>query len=278
MTFETLVGCDEAARHLDDPSWVLIDCTAVLGQPDAGRAAHRERRLPGATHAHLEDDLSGPILPGLTGRHPLPDEHEFAATAGRLGVGDGVQVVAYDAGSGALAAARLWWLLKWAGHDAVAVLDGGLARWLHAGLPTETGPATPPRARPFHARYRPELVADAECVAQHTGTLIDARAEDRFRGENELIDPVAGHIPGAVCRPFTGNLRPDGTFADAADLRRRFPDANPATTTFYCGSGVTAAHDVLAFAVAGLGIARLYPGSWSEWITDPARPVATGPR
>lgn len=279
--FEALISPTTAATYLDDPRWVFVDTTFALGDPHAGRVSHGERRLPGAAYAHLDADLSGPVIPGRTGRHPLPTPDAFAATAQRLGIGDGVQVVAYDASSGAMAAARLWWLLKWAGHDAVAVLDGGLANWVRAGLPTEptgahSAPHSAPQKRPaaFTPRHRPELIADP--TTADAGTLIDARAVDRFRGENETIDPVAGHIPGAMCRPFAGNLRADGTFRPADELAERFAGTDPATTTVYCGSGVTAAHHVLAFAVAGLAMPRLYPGSWSEWITDPARPVATG--
>jgi len=191
-------------------------------------------------------------------------------------------VVAYDASTGALAAARLWWLLKWLGHDAVAVLEGGLSAWTGAGLPLSRE-ARGRAARAFHACVRPELVVDADTVQaireDPRWALLDVRSRDRFYGRNETIDPVAGHIPGAHSAPYTENLHEDGSFRDPAELARRFEAAaagmDAAHTVFYCGSGVTAAHGVLAFAHAGLGVARLYPGSWSEWIADPRRPIAT---
>ncbi len=264
--FTTLVTADEAAPHLDDPGWVFVDCRAVLGQPGAGRAAYEESHLAGAVHADLDTDLCGPVVPGVTGRHPLPGEEEFEATARRLGIGPDTQVVAYDAANGALAAARLWWMLRWAGHDAVAVLDGGLA----AGLPLASGVE---RRAPgaFVGRFREAMAIDTEHLAGQR--LVDVRAAERFRGENEPIDPVAGHIPGAVSLPFAGNVTHDGRFLPAQLLRERYADLDE--PVFYCGSGVTAAQSVLAYAHAGLGTARLYPGSWSEWITDPERPIET---
>jgi thiosulfate/3-mercaptopyruvate sulfurtransferase len=282
MAFTTLIGPAEAADHLDDPDWVFVDCRFVLGQPDAGAAEYAERHLPGAIYADLDRDLSGPIVPLRTGRHPLPSPDALVDTASRLGIDGSTQVVAYDAASGAMAAARLWWLLKWAGHEAVAVLDGGLAGWDAAGLPTSSG--VEKRAdRRFEARFRPELVAGtAEVIAaaEHTASdavvVIDARAADRYRGENETVDPVAGHIPGALSLPYAGNVDPAGTFLGVDALRARFEGVGLRNPVFYCGSGVTAAQSVLAYQHAGLGMARLYPGSWSEWITDPDRPVATG--
>jgi thiosulfate/3-mercaptopyruvate sulfurtransferase len=271
MSYQTLISADDAAKHLGDRGWVFVDCRFTLGDPDAGRRDYAGAHLPGAVFADLDRDLSGPIVPGRTGRHPLPAEDEFERTMSRLGIGPGSQVVAYDAGPGAMAAARLWWLLTWAGHDLVAVLDGGLARWGATGHPTTRGhdPGSEP-PEPFRATYRPGLVATAD---ELTGrTLVDVRAADRFRGENETIDPVPGHIPGALSVPFAGNVAPDGTLLAPAELRRRYGAIDD--PVFYCGSGVSAAHSVLAYRHAGLGMPQLYPGSWSEWITDPARPVA----
>jgi thiosulfate/3-mercaptopyruvate sulfurtransferase len=281
MTYSTAIEPTAAAAHLDDRHWDFVDCTYVLGQPGAGHLAYLERHIPGAAYADLGTDLSGPVVSGRTGRHPLPTEDAFVTTASRLGITDRTQVIAYDASSGAMAAARLWWLLKWAGHDAVAVLDGGLAAWAEAGLPTEAGAAQAPSdgERPaFTGRFRPELVTQAADVLT-APRLVDSRTADRFRGENETVDPVAGHIPGAISLPFPGNVTPDGRLLPVEQLRQRFAELSgpAAETTFYCGSGVTAAHNVLAHARAGLGMPRLYPGSWSEWITDPARPVETGP-
>ncbi|MDQ1645398.1 MAG: thiosulfate/3-mercaptopyruvate sulfurtransferase [Cryptosporangiaceae bacterium] len=271
--FGTVVSGAEAEKHLGDHGWVFVDCRYVLADAEAGRRAYTEAHLPGSRYADLEQDLSGPVIPGRTGRHPLPGLDHFAETATSLGIGPDTQVVAYDAGSGAMAAARLWWLLQWAGHDAVAVLDGGLANWIADGRPATSDPSPEPHGPAFVPRERPGLVARAAELASHP--LADARAEDRFRGENETVDPVAGHIPGAVSLPFAGNLGPDGTLRPAAELRDRYAAlAEQGDPVFYCGSGVTAALDVLAYRHAGLGMPRLYPGSWSEWITDPARPVA----
>ncbi|MDQ3855568.1 MAG: sulfurtransferase [Chloroflexota bacterium] len=282
MQYTTLIELEDAAAHLEDEGWLFVDCRFVLGQPQAGRAAYLEAHVPGAVYADLEADLSGQVVPGQTGRHPLPSEADFDATMSRLGVWAGTQVVAYDEQTGAMAAARLWWLLKWAGHDTVAVLDGGFEAWRAAGLPVAAGWQQRPPAR-FEGRYRPGMAASAEDLLSAASSppvlLVDARAADRYRGENESMDPVAGHIPGAISLPYPGNLGRDGRFLPADELRARYESAtdsaDPESTVFYCGSGVTAAHSVLAYAHAGLGVPKLYPGSWSEWITDPARPVET---
>ena len=281
VTYETVISPEEAARHLHDTSWVFVDCRFDMRAPDQGHADYAARHVAGAVYAHLDRDLTGPILAGVTGRHPLPEPAALEQTLGWLGIGAGTQVVTYDASHGAMAASRLWWLLKWAGHEAVAVLDGGLRAWTEEGLPCGTGTESRP-ARKFNAAWRGELVLDAAQVLEiredPAWVLLDARSGERFRGINETIDPVAGHIAGAGSSPYTDSLRPDETFRPISELAAMFAQRtggrDPAHVAFYCGSGVTAAHAVLAAAYAGRGMARLYAGSWSEWITDPARPVA----
>jgi thiosulfate/3-mercaptopyruvate sulfurtransferase len=281
MNEKVLIGIAEAASHLHEPDWAFIDCRSVLGQPNEGWEAYLEQHIPGAVYADLERDLSGVVIPGRTGRHPLPSEQDFNSTMSRLGVDSGTHVVAYDELAGDMAAARLWWLLKWAGHDRVAVLDGGLKHWLAAGLPVSGGPEERPR-RDFVGQFRPSMIVSADDVSSFAKSnsclLIDSRTVDRYRGENETIDPVAGHIPTAVSRPYVDNISTDGRLLSPGQLKERFREISgsndPEPTVFYCGSGVTAAHNVLAYAHAGLGMPRLYPGSWSEWITDSARPVA----
>lgn len=281
MAFTTLLAPADLRPFLDDPDWAVIDCRFALDDPARGRLAYLDAHLPGALYAHLDDDLSGTVVPGRTGRHPLPAIEAFTATLTAWGIDDRVQVVAYDDAGGAFAA-RLWWMLRWLGHDAVAVLDGGWPRWVRAGYPTESGHAV--RApRPFAPRPRASMTVDADAVRrlhhEPSARLLDARAAARYRGEVEPIDPVAGHIPGALSAPYAENLDAEGCFLPPPVLRRRFDallgDAAPEDVVSYCGSGVTAAHNLLALAHAGLDGARLYPGSWSEWITDPKRPVAT---
>ncbi len=285
MSNTTLISPDELQSSLADPACVLIDCRFSLTDTDLGRNGYLANHIPGALYAHLDDDLSGPVVKGQTGRHPLPSVEQFVDTLSAWGIGAGVQVVAYDDTGGSMAA-RLWWMLRWLGHEDVAVLNGGWQAWNAAGHPVRSGPESPePRGwrgrREFEARPRPELVADAtevERIRNHDSyVLCDCRGADRFRGENETIDPVAGHIPGAISLPYAGNLTEDKTFRPAAELKQRFEHSLGRTPSenvvLYCGSGVTAAHNALAIAYAGLGDARLYPGSWSEWITDPRRPI-----
>jgi thiosulfate/3-mercaptopyruvate sulfurtransferase len=280
MAYTTLISAAELAEHLDDPAWVVVDCRFELADTERGRRDYRARHIPGALYAHLDEDLSGPVIPGQTGRHPLPEIEAFASTLGGWGIGDGGQVVAYDDASGGIAA-RLWWLLRWLGHDEVAVLDGGWAFWSTQGLPSRAGLESKP-ARRFQARPRPELLVTTATVERlrRKGRpgLFDSRTADRYRGENETIDPIAGHIPGAVSAPYPDNLGPDGQFLPKEMLRARFQallgDVPAGQAVFYCGSGVTAAQNLLALAHAGLGQARLYGGSWSQWIVDPRRPVA----
>jgi thiosulfate/3-mercaptopyruvate sulfurtransferase len=275
--FSSVISPSELAQLLGASRLCVVDCRASLQSAAAGREAYAKGHIPGARFADLLEDLSGPIAAGKTGRHPLPDVDRFVAKLRRWGIGPGTQVVAYDDAGGAFAA-RLWWMLRWLGHDEVAVLDGGLPAWRAEGRPVTIDLPTVAHGN-FTPHPRPELLASAaELMApQSIGhTLFDARAPERFRGDAEPIDPVAGHIPGAINLPFADNLR-DGRFRSAAELRARLTEAldgaAPEQAVIYCGSGVTACHDVLAFAQAGLALPRLYAGSWSEWITDPARPT-----
>lgn len=272
------------AARLGGPGLVIVDCRHVLADPAAGERAWREARLPGARFAHLDRDLSGHDRPATEGRHPLPAEADFLATLGRLGITPGATVVAYDAGDGAMAAARLWWLLDLLGHRDAYVLDGGLAAWQAAGLPLDTGAPAPVRAAAYPGRFDRSRLATADDVAARAGEapgwLLDARAPERFRGEVEPIDRVAGHIPGAVNRPYAANLsgqrlRPAGVLR--AEFAALTGGRAPGEVVLSCGSGVTACHLALAMAHAGLPGARIYAPSWSGWIADPAHPVATGP-
>jgi thiosulfate/3-mercaptopyruvate sulfurtransferase len=284
-----------AAALRTSPPPVLLDIRWRLGGPP-GIERFREGHLPGAQFVALDRDLAAP--PGPGGRHPLPDPGAFEAAMRRAGVSDSRPVVVYDEND-ATAAARAWWLLRYFGHPQVQVLDGGYQVWLAADQPIETGPAPAPAAGTFTARpgHLPLLNADGAARMAREGVLLDARAAERYRGEVEPADPVAGHIPAAVSAPTSENVGPDGRFLDPGTLRARFaglgagaaapasPDGSgtggggteaAVTTGVYCGSGVTAAHEVLALAIAGIP-AALYVGSWSDWVTDPGRPVATGP-
>jgi thiosulfate/3-mercaptopyruvate sulfurtransferase len=268
-----------AARIAAATDLLLVDCRSDLADGDWGRRVHAEGHLPGAIHAHLDADLSGPVT-ATSGRHPLPAPAAFAATLARWGVTDATHVVACDQGPGAWAA-RLWWMLRASGHGCAQVLDGGLAAWRAAQLPLETGPVHVPATAPGVARpFAGAVTVDDVRNALRDGriVLVDARAADRFAGRNETIDPVAGHVPGALNQPFTGNLGADGRFLPPEELRRRWlavlGDRSASDIVMMCGSGVTACHNLLALEQAGLAGARLYAGSWSEWIRDPARGVA----
>jgi thiosulfate/3-mercaptopyruvate sulfurtransferase len=281
IPYTTLVSVTDLATHLDNAGWIVCDCRHDLADTDAGRRAYRESHVPGARFVHLDQDLSAPMT-GRNGRHPLPDPERFARRLGEIGIGNSSQVVAYDA-SGGYYAARLWWMLRWLGHDAVAVLDGGWDAWRKAGLPTA---GAVPNARPARFVRGASLVlaVTASEIANGLATgqrrLLDARNPDRFRGENETLDPVAGHIPGAVNRFFKLNLDADGRFKPPPTLSQEFHAVigagEPSDVIHYCGSGVTACHNLLAMEIAGLAGSRLYPGSWSEWISDRSRPVTTG--
>jgi thiosulfate/3-mercaptopyruvate sulfurtransferase len=270
----TLVSTHELAAHRE---WRVFDCRHDLAQPALGEQQYREAHIPGALFAHLERDLSA-AKTGRNGRHPLPDPAVFLAWLGRQGLQPEDQVVCYDAGNGATAA-RLWWMLRWIGHETAAVLDGGLAKWL-----AEKRPVTAEVPRFAHSEYpprhaRPSAVDVSEVEKRRNDMLLlDARAPARYRGEHEPIDPVAGHIPGAKNRFNADNLNPDGTFKVGETLRKEFlqvlGDRPPAEVVHYCGSGVSACHNLLAMEIAGLTGGKLYPGSWSEWSADPKRPIA----
>ncbi len=275
-----LISTAELAARLAEPDLVVVDVRHDLAQPDWGEAAHRTSHIPGALFAHLDRDLSSEPS-GRNGRHPLPSKEACEALFSRLGIEAGRTVVAYDQGSG-MVAARLWWMLRWLGHDSATVLDGGFAKWVGEGRPVDARIAVPRQAA-FAARDVGPIVPVEDVEAsldERSLTLVDARAPERYRGEVEPLDPVAGHIPGALNRYYTDNLKPDGTFKPADVLRGEFAQVLGTTPleeiVHYCGSGVTACHNVLAMEVAGLPGTRVYPGSWSEWSSDSARPIALG--
>jgi len=281
-----LVSAEALGSALDaGAEIVLLDARFDLSDPEAGRRAFDQGHLPGAQYADLDRDLSGPKAapgPAFTGRHPLPSHDAFAATAGRWGVGPETCVVAMDA-QGSAYAARLWWLLRWIGHARVWVLDGGIAAWLAAGGTLTAEPTTARARAPYPRRAASMPTVDAAQLAGALGSaqVIDARTPERFRGDVEPLDAVAGHIPGTLNRPFKDNLDADGAhFKPAAQLAREFAalygGALPSASVHLCGSGVTACHNLLAMQAAGLPGAALYPGSWSEWCADPARPVSRG--
>jgi thiosulfate/3-mercaptopyruvate sulfurtransferase len=274
----TLVSSALLGDRLGDPLWRVFDCRHLLNDPVAGRAAYARSHLPGAFFLHLDEDLSGPTN-GRNGRHPLPDPQRLADRLGAAGVSAETQVVAYD-DSGGMFAGRLWWLLRWLGHDRVAVLDGGIDHWIGEGRAVSTAV---PRSAPavLKVDLRDSVVSSDAVLAgleAQRFRVIDARSPDRFRGENETLDAVGGHIPGARNRFFRDNLDAAGRFRPASDLRREFltllAGIDPAQVVMSCGSGVTACHNLLAMEIAGLPGARLYAGSWSEWCSDPTRPVA----
>lgn len=278
MNYKTIVSAQDLARQLADPTLVLFDCRHDLMNPEAGARAYAQSHIPGARFAHSDHDLAGPKT-GRNGRHPLPDPQAFAAWLGRQGVDASKQVVAYDSVGGS-SATRLWWMLRWVGHERVAVLDGGWEGWTKASLPVT---AELPRIVPTSFVGTPRATwVDVNYVLTHLQqpgmVLIDARAPERYKGLTEPIDPIAGHIPGAKNRLFKENLGADGLFKSSADLRQAFTallaSATPDQVVHQCGSGVSACHNLLAMEIAGLSGSRLYPGSWSEWIADPARPIA----
>lgn len=282
MIYSTFISTATLEKHLGAADWAVVDCRFSLDDADRGRRDYLQSHIPGAVYAHLNEDLSGPIVPGKTGRHPLPEIETFCQTLGRWGIGPGVQVVVYDDWGGAMAA-RLWWMLRWLGHDAVAVLDGGWPRWHREWRPVKGGNEARPE-REFTPNQRDGLVVDArqvEAIREDPDwLLLDSRSSERYRGENETIDPIAGHIPGAVSAPYANNLDEDEMIQTPEMLRSRFDallaDTPPERAVFYCGSGVSAAQNLLAMAYAGITGSKLYVGSWSEWITDPSRPISMG--
>ena len=286
MMFETLIDVEALQALLGQPRLTVVDCRFDLMNPEAGRQAYWRAHIPGARYADLNRDLSAPVGPH-TGRHPLPLPEVFARHLSHLGIGNDTQVVAYDEANGSIAA-RLWWMLRWLGHDAAAVLDGGFKAWSAHGGALQSGEAGPEAAERVTRHFTPRIDADSVVSTAEVerglqgpnAVLVDARAQERYAGTVEPIDPVAGHIPGAVNHPFTANLGADGRFLPAAELKRRWQERLPGggaeNLVAMCGSGVTACHNLLSLEVAGLAGGKLYAGSWSEWIRDPRRPIARG--
>ncbi|MCM5679532.1 sulfurtransferase [Schlegelella sp. S2-27] len=283
MNTTPLISAEELLAQVRGPQPpVLWDVGFDLADPSAGEAAYRAGHLPGAHYVHLDRDLSAPKT-GRNGRHPLPPREAFAATATRFGVTPQRHVVVYDR-QGSMYCVRAWWMLKWLGHDAVSVLDGGVAAWLAAGGTLSTDGPTPVHASTYPLSEPLVASIDAAGLQARLGSpalrVLDARAPERYRGDTEPLDPVAGHIPGAANRFFKDNLTPEGRFKPAAELRREFEarlaGLPPGQVVHQCGSGVTACHNLLAMELAGLGGSALYPGSWSEWCADPSRPVERG--
>lgn len=280
MAHTTLVSTAELAAHLDDAAWVVFDCRHDLANPGSGAQEYASSHIPGARFLHLDRDLSAPTT-GTNGRHPLPEAQAFMRTLGAAGVDSSKQVIAYDAKMGVYAA-RLWWMLRWLGHENVAVLDGGYAKWTGEGRPVNSAVPQPAPTR-FSGQPRAMWV-DANEVLRSIGQpgriLVDARAPDRYRGENETLDPVGGRIRGSLNRFFRDNLDANGCFRPAAELRQAFAGllgkTAPDAVVHSCGSGVSACHNLLAMEIAGLSGSRLYPGSWSEWSSDPSRPTEKG--
>ena len=276
-----LISTEKLANLLLDANIVICDCRHDLVDLEKGRRAFADGHIPGAHFLHLDADLSGKMT-GKNGRHPLPDVETFAKKMGSIGIDGRKQVIAYDDAGGPYAA-RLWWLMRWLGHDHIAILDGGINKWLAEGRAIERNAPSAKSAR-FVAQLKAGMTADADFILanikQPAALVLDARAPERYRGETEPIDPVAGHIPGALNRLFKHNLNSDGTFKHATTLKQEFDTLlgarSPSQVINQCGSGVTACHNLFAMEIAGLNGAKLYPGSWSEWCADSTRPVAKG--
>ena len=282
MNFTSLISVSGLAKFLEDPNWVIVDCRFWLDDQERGRQDYLVSHIPGSIYFHLDENLSGPIIEGATGRHPLPDPDQLVTFLGAKGIDDGTQVVVYD-DRGGMIAARLWWLLRWLGHENVAVLDGGYPSWVADGNPvTDESPTPIPKM--FLTKFQSRMLSSVDDVLLNFGDprklLVDSRAPERFRGEQEPIDPIAGRIPGAVNYFWGKNLDSKGYFEIKDILRGRFVtifrDIPTENIIFYCGSGVTSAHNILAVVHAGLGMPKLYVGSWSHWITDPERPIVIG--
>ena len=281
MQYTTIVSPELLEANLDNPDWIIFDCRFSLADPSYGVNAWDDEHIPGSRFVDLEQDLTGKIT-GISGRHPLPSPGELADSLARLGLRNDAQVVIYDDAFGSMAV-RLWWSLRWLGMESVALLDGGFPRWKRENHPlTDEKPLVEPGH--FVARLHDDAWVACEsienCLADATHTLIDARPEDRFAGERDPLDAVKGHIPGSLNRPFEDNLDIAGNFLSAEELREEFEeilgDTPPTRVIHTCGSGVTCCHNMLAMEIAGLHGSRTYIGSWSEWITDPRRPVAVG--
>jgi thiosulfate/3-mercaptopyruvate sulfurtransferase len=290
MPYTTLISVEQLlALQKSGQPVMLFDCSFDLVKPDAGQAMYLQAHIPGAVYVHLDVALSDKSGQGINGgRHPLPSREKFAAWLGSVGFQNDMQAVVYDR-QGANYCGRLWWMLKWVGHDHVAVLDGGFQAWqAECGMPVgsieKSGPEAPKQPSKFTLSYARQAQTAIETVAKNLGkpvqTIIDARAAPRFRGEVEPLDPVAGHMPGALNRPFNQNIAADGKFKPAAQLKAEFETLlagrSPSTVVHHCGSGVSAVPNLIAMEVAGLGGSSLYAGSWSEWCSDPARPFAQG--
>lgn len=280
MIYKTLISSEILARHLNDPDWVVVDCRFDLQKPEWGQEEYQLAHIPGAVYAHLNHDLASPVTPS-SGRHPLPQPEDFITLLSQWGIDSTKQVIAYDLSAGQFAA-RLWWLLRFYHHPAVAVLDGGFTLWTEGNHPTRSGSEhnQPAKFIGIPDSAMTVNISDVEGIRLNPEfRLMDARSNGRFLGEGETIDPVAGHIPGAVNHFYGLNLNPDNTLKDPDALRSSFKailgPVGPDHTVVYCGSGITATHNLLAMEHAGLAGARLYPGSWSEWIRDPNRPCST---
>lgn len=279
MDYKTILSVETLQENLDNPNWAILDCRFYLQEPERGYQEYLESHIPGAIYIHLNRDLSGEIIPGKTGRHPLPDGQTFTERLSSWGIDKSTQVIAYDNKGGALAA-RLWWMLRWLDHEKVAVLNGDWKAWVNQGLPLESGEISRER-KDFQAAEHPEYIATVDMVEQirddDNYLLLDARSPNRYWGLEEPIDDKAGHIPGAVTAPYESNLNAEGYFLSPAELKERFENllegVPPSQVIVYCGSGVTSNHNLIAMMVAGFEMGLLYPGSWSEWITDPDRPI-----
>jgi thiosulfate/3-mercaptopyruvate sulfurtransferase len=280
MDFRTIISPEELKGILRSPDLAVVDCRFYLDDPGKGFQEYLAGHIPGAIYADLDRDLSGEIIPGKTGRHPLPDSAVFVEQLSKWGIDESTQVVAYDDRSGAIAA-RLWWLLRWLGHERVAVLNGDIRAWVQKDFSLESGENNRP-SKEFIPHENPEYFVDPNFVDQirqdENYLLLDARSPERYWGLKESIDNQSGHIPGAVTAPYEQNLDPEGNFLPASELRERYESLlnglPPQQVVVYCGSGVTAIHNLIAMVEAGYDLPLLYPGSWSEWITDPGRPVS----
>ncbi len=277
--YTTLISIDDLAAHLDDADWCVFDCRFSLMDPQAGQKAYIEAHIAGARYVSLDDDLSTAHIAGETGRHPLPEKQEWVEAVLAMGLDPDKQAVVYDDAGGAMAA-RMWWMLRWIGHEKVALLNGGWQAWQKAGFAVSSSDEILPDKAAGDYASRASLVrtVTAEELSGTQQMLLDARELPRFTGQTEPLDPVAGHIPNALCSPFSANLGKEWFLKSPEELKQKFRDASitDREVVCYCGSGVTACHNILAMRVAGLAEPALYPGSWSEWIIDPDRPVATG--